>query len=186
MPSRFLVGSSSSILLVEQVGLKSMTLRGRQVNDPSFRLHRLDSGALNDHIDKKLDCPTIFYQAALMRVLIRAYNLSICHPQLDIIAYVDDFVTAIRRNRYYPDVSPAHSFVFEDFLILPVGMVIGARDSPAWFCQISEIRAFASEHFSSLNLHIPDQTLIDLVTFDTDDGIDFSFTQCCRDQFNQG
>ena len=143
--------------------------KGRQVNDPSALLHPSDTGALNSKISLKDDCPEVFYQTALRRILIRIFNLRISFPLDDIMAYKDDLVTAFRRVRYHPDISCAHAFVFEAFLILPIGLVFGARDSPAWFCQVSELRAFASQHFSSLGLPIPDQSLIDSVTFDEDD-----------------
>jgi hypothetical protein len=53
-------------------------------------------------------------------------------------------------------------------LIIPIGLVFGARDSPGLFCQVSEIRAFASQHFSSLDLPIPDISLIDIVDFSSE------------------
>ena len=147
--------------------MKNGKTKGRQVNDPSALVtgpH--DTGALNSYIDVERDCPTVFYQTALDRILIRVYNLRAANPYIDIIVYKDDLVTAFRRVRYHPDISPAHCFVINDFLIIPIGMVFGARDSPGWFCQVSELRAFASQHFSSLGLDIPDHTLIDLVSFE--------------------
>ena len=167
---------------------KAGKTKGRQVNDPSALLHPTDTGALNEHISLKDDCPDIFYQTALLRVLIRVFNLRISFPLDDIMAYKDDLVTAFRRVRYHPDISCAHAFVFEAFLILPIGLVFGARDSPAWFCQVSELRAFASQHFSSLGLPIPDQTLIDSVTFDDDNHHESNpaFTQAHPDSKNHG
>ena len=118
------------------------------------------------------DCAEVFYQSAFRRVLTRVFNLRISHPLEDIIAYKDDLVTAFRRVRYHPDISCAHAFVFESFLILPIGLVFGARGSPAWFCQVSELQAFASQHLSTLGLPIPDQTLIDSVSFEDNDSHD--------------
>jgi hypothetical protein len=133
---------------------KAGKTKGRQVNDPSALLHQNDTGALNEHISIKDDCPEIFYQTAFLRVLVRIFNLRISFPLDDIIAYKDDLVTAFRRVRYHPDISCAHAFVFEKFLILPIGLVFGARDSPAWFCPVAGLRAFASQHFSTLGLPI--------------------------------
>ena len=156
-------------LLIAAIGwasrLKNGVIKGRQVNDPSFHLHHQnDTGAVNDQISLEKG-PFVFYQTAFQRALERAYNLRIRHPLDDIITSKNDLLTAFRRVRYHPDASCAHSFVFRHHLILPVGLVFGARDSPGIFCQVSEIRAFTSQHFSSLGLPIPDRTLIDSVEF---------------------
>ena len=144
---------------------KNGKCKGRQVNDPSAHITGpQDTGAVNDQIPDDM-CPDVFYQTTFKRALTRAFNLRISHPLEDIIAYKDDLVTAFRRVRYHPDACCAHSFVFEHSLIIPIGLVFGARDSPGLFCQVSEIRAFASQHFSSLDLPIPDSSLIDIVEF---------------------
>ena len=140
-------------------------IKGRHVNDPSAHLFPDDSGAINDQIKKGIDFPDVYYMSCLQRVWERAYNLRIRYPDDDIIVYKDDLVTAFRRVRYHPDLAAAHCFVLGNFLILPIGLVFGARDSPSWFTQISELRAFLSEHYSSIGLAIPDRTIIDAVTF---------------------
>ena len=165
---------------------KNGVTKGRQVNDPSFNLHPHDTGAVNDKINIKTDCPDTFYRDCLSRILIRTYNNRISNPTEDIIKYKDDLVTAFKRVRYHPDISTAHAFVFSDYLIIPIGLVFGARDSPAWFCQVSEIRAFASQHFSSLGLDIPDRTLIDLVNFDIDPTDPTPITLAFPDKYNKG
>ena len=147
--------------------VKNGVVKGRQVNDPSAHITgEDDTGAVNDQIPRNSDCPSTHYANTLERVMQRTYNLRISNPFLDIILYKDDLVTAFRRICYHPDVACAHSFVLDDFFIIPIGLVFGACDSPGWFCQSSEIRAFASQHYSSLGLPIPDRTLIDLVAFD--------------------
>jgi hypothetical protein len=177
-------------LLIAAIGWVTKTkngiTKGRQVNDPSVNLHPLDTGAVNDQINVKTDCPDTFYRNALLRILIRTYNNRISNPLCDIIKYKDDLVTAFKRVRYHPDISSAHAFVFSEFLIIPIGLVFGARDSPSWFCQVSELRAFASQHLSSLGLDIPDRTLIDLVTFDINPSDPTPFTPAFPDKHNRG
>ena len=177
-------------LLIAAIGWVTKTkngiTKGRQVNDPSANLHPLDTGAVNDQINVKTDCPDTFYRNALLRILIRTYNNRISNPLCDIIKYKDDLVTAFKRVRYHPDISSAHAFVFSEFLIIPIGLVFGARDSPSWFCQVSELRAFASQHLSSLGLDIPDRTLIDLVTFDINPSDPTPFTPAFPDKYNRG
>ena len=148
--------------------MKNGKIKGRQVNDPSFHLNtNNDTGAANDQIS--LDNGLfVYYLTAFQRALERAYNLRISHPLDDIITSKNHLLTAFHRVRYNPDASCAHSFVFTKFLIIPVGLVFGARDSPGIFYQVSEIRAFASQHFSSLGIPIPDRTLIDTVEFTSD------------------
>ena len=148
--------------------VKNGKCKGRQVNDPSAHITGpSDTGAVNDQIPDDL-CPEVYYQTTFKRVLTRAFNLRISHPLEDIIAYKDDLVTAFRRVRYHPDACCAHSFVFEGSLIIPIGLVFRSRDSPSLFCQASEIRAFTSQHFSSLDLPIPDSSLIDIVDFSSE------------------
>ena len=169
--------------------VKEGKIKGRQVNDPSARVTgRNDTGAVNDLIPSHSTCPETYYRDALERVLTRVYNLRLRYPDDEIIIYKDDLVTAFRRVRYHPDISSAHCFVFGEFLIIPIGLVFGARDSPGWFCQVSEIRAFASQHASSLGLPIPDRTLIDLVSFDPslDPSSNVQKQQAFDDAFNQG
>jgi hypothetical protein len=166
--------------------IKNGINKGRQVNDPSTPiLGPLDTGAINDHIPKHM-CPEVYYQTTFIRALTRTHNLRILYPHEDIIQYRDDMVKAFKRNRYNPDASCAHAFAFNDFLIIPIGLVFGARDSPGLFCQVSEIRAFASQHFSSLGLPIPDRTLIDSVEFSSPPPSPEDITQAIPDSKNKG
>ena len=143
-------------------------IKGRQVNDPSALLSGpTDSGALNSHISRTdpVAMPKVHYQTALRRLWQRIYNLRLDHPTDDIIIYKDDLVSAFRRLRYHPDVAAAYSFVLDDFLIIPIGMVFGARDAPSLFCLLSELRSFASRHAHHLPIARPRTSLIDQVTF---------------------
>ena len=143
-------------------------VKGRQVNDPSALLSGPnDSGALNSHIDRNdpIAMPKVHYQTALQCLWQRIYNLRLENPNEDIIIYKDDLVSAFRRLRYHPDVAAAYSFVLDDFLIIPIGMVFGARDAPSLFCMLSELCSFASRYADRLPVNRPPSSLIDQVTF---------------------
>ena len=42
---------------------------------------------------------------------------------------------------YHPDLAIVFASVFCEFLMIPVGMIFGARNSPAWWCIPAELRA---------------------------------------------
>ena len=170
------------------VRIKDGKRKGRQVCDPTFKMTRTDTGALNSHI-KKTDreaCPRVYYQSALQRVWQRTYNLRINHPEEDICIYKDDLVAAFRRVRYHPDIATSYSYVLTDFFIIAIGMVFGARDAPSWFCVPSEARAFASEHFARLGVPSPVSTIIDLVEFSSPPPGPNDLSPADHDSHNQG
>lgn len=143
-------------------------IKGRQVNDPSALVNGPDdTGALNSHISRSdpVAMPKVHYQTALKRLWQRVYNLRISHPDDDIIVYKDDLVSAFRRLQYHPDAAAAYAFVLGAFLIIPIGMVFGARDAPSLFCMLSELRSFASRHAHKLPIQRPTSSLIDNVSF---------------------
>ena len=164
-------------------------IKGRPVNDPTALISgESDSGALNLHIprDDPNKMPPVYYQTALSRLWSRIYNLRIAHPSDDIIIYKDDLVSAFRRLRYHPDVAAAYSFVVDNFLLLPIGMVFGARDAPSLFCLLSELRSFASRHLHLLPLHKPLTSMIDSVSFQHSTPPPSSLTPAHADFFNKG
>ena len=164
-------------------------IKGRPVNDPSALITGpLDSGALNSHISCKdpLSMPPVHYQSALQRLWKRIYNLRITQPNEDIIVYKDDLVSAFRRLRYHPDIATAYSFVLDSFLIIPIGMVFGARDAPSLFCLLSELRSFASRHASSLPLSQPTSSMIDSVVFQSPPPPASALTSANKDALNPG
>lgn len=143
-------------------------VKGRQVNDPSALITgEDDTGALNSHIDRKdpIAMPPVHYQSALQRLWKRVYNLRVNHPDEEVIIYKDDLVSAFRRLRYHPDAAAAYSYVLGKFLVIPIGMVFGARDAPSLFCMLSELRSFASKHAHKLPLSKPLSSMIDEVQY---------------------
>ena len=164
-------------------------IKGRQCNDPSAKVAGpSDTGAYNLHLDKKnrTQVPRVYYQTALRRLWSRIYNLRVSYPTDDIIVYKDDLVAAFRRVRYHPDLAAANAFILGSFFMIPIGMVFGARDSPSWFCMISELRSLASRYLNILPIPIPSSTLIDSVTFAHPTPLPESVQPAQPDSYNQG
>ena len=135
-------------LILSALGIVFRKQKSRMVNDPSNPVRPGDTGALNDQFDKKdpEQVPPVAIGSALTRVIYRLWNLRLQHPDAHICIYKDDLVSAFRRIRYHPDVIPAFAYVFQNRLLLPVGGLFGPRNTPGWFCNLSDLRSFASEH----------------------------------------
>ena len=121
--------------------------RGRLCVDPSTKLSDTDDGYANRNIPdpgtpgREDECPAIYYSSALHRHLTHIWNLRISYPRSDLLQYVDDLHAAFHRLLYHPDGMLIFAAVFMEFLILPVGTIFGARNSPSFFCLLSESRA---------------------------------------------
>ena len=115
-------------------------MKGRLCVDPSSHISADDDGAANTNIPppgtpaREDECPAVWYATALSRHLTRIWRLRISHPSKDILQFTDDIHGAFHRLLYHPDASVAFASVFEEFLIVPVGTIFGARNSPSFFC----------------------------------------------------
>ena len=134
--------------------------KGRIVIDPSTHLDKYDQGALNDRIPKpgtsaSLDeCPSITYSNALERHCTNIWNLRISYPREDLLQHTDDIEGAFHRIPYHPTLGICYSYVFEEFLVIPLGMIFGSGDSPSWFGITAEPRSHVAsvEDFSAFEL----------------------------------
>ena len=145
---RFIYG-----LFLSPIGFLLQKGKGRIVVDPSTRIHDDgDSGALNDHMDKKntTDVPRTFYASAQRRHWAHIWNLRITHPRKEILLYKDDINSAFHRGRYHPDIAAAFAYVWGEWLIIAIGLIFGARNSPGWFCILSELRADIAANYEGL------------------------------------
>ena len=136
--------------------------KGRVVVDPSTHIPPSDdSGAFNDRMDPSIidDVPPTFYASAQLRHWRHIWNLRICHPRSEILLYKDDINSAFHRIRYHPDVAAAFAYVWGEWLIISVGIIFGARNSPGWFCAISELRA----RLAAVSPSLPESPLLPLV-----------------------
>jgi hypothetical protein len=86
--------------------------------------------------------PPIYYASAFRRWLEGIWNLRISHPDEDIRLLVDDISAAFRWIRYHPTVAVAFVTVFKQWLIIPVGLIFGVRNSPLFYMLPGELRAW--------------------------------------------
>ncbi len=56
------------------------------------------------------------------------------------MVHADDIEAAFRRVLYHPDLAVAFAYVFNDFVIVPVGQVFGSRSAPSYYCLLADIR----------------------------------------------
>ena len=121
--------------------------KGRLIMDGSTALRKGDTGATNRCIPKagsegnERENPPVFYGTAMKRIMTTIYNLRLDHPTEDLLQHPDDIDAAFRRLLYHPDVAIAFASVFAEYLIMPVGMIFGAKNSPSWWCIPAELRA---------------------------------------------
>eukprot|EP00980_Cylindrotheca_fusiformis_P018620 scaffold6176_cov173-Cylindrotheca_fusiformis.AAC.4 len=104
------------------------------------------AGSANSHIPKPspdvaLECPPVYYQTAFRRLLCRIMQMRMACPGVPImVLHADDIASAFRRVLYHPDMACAFAYVFEDFLLVPVGEVFGSRSAPSFYCVMADVR----------------------------------------------
>jgi hypothetical protein len=164
--------------------------KGRIVVDPSTRLAADDHGALNEFIPKpgagrEDESPPITFANAFVRHLTHLWNLRISHPSEDILQHVDDIEAAFHRIPYHPDLGICFAYVFCEFLIVPIGTIFGAGDSPGWFGLTAECRT----HLAAVgNYDLFDDPMADQVTLPPppSDADISSFVPAVADNIHQG
>ena len=120
---------------------------GRICPDPSNTISDLDTGNANAQIPaagtKGLadENPSVFYGDAFMRHLRWLWNLRVARPNCPILGHVDDISAAYHRVLYHPAMGVAFAQVFQEFLMIPCGLIFGARNSPSWYMLLGEWRA---------------------------------------------
>jgi hypothetical protein len=164
---------------------------GRIVVDPSTPLDKTDRGALNAHIPKpglpgSLDRnPRITYANAFVRHLIHLWNLRISNPRQEILQHTDDIEAAFHRIHYHPDLGVCYAYVFEEFRIIPVGMIFGSGDSPSWFGTTAEPRTHMGATRDYTSAHLPVADSVQLPPPPTEAEI-AGFVQATADAEHQG
>ena len=182
---RFLYG-----LFLSPIGFVERKDKGRVVVDPSAHVaDDTDTGALNDcmHKSDPVQCPPTFYASAQRRHWTHIWNLRVTHPREEIVLYKDDINAAFHRGRYHPDAASAYSYVWLEWLIIHVGLIFGGRNSPGWFCQLSELRAAIAMYYDGLRSD-PLYPLVRRIAFPSPPPAEIaaSFGQAVADDINPG
>lgn len=102
------------------------------------------------------ESPSLFYGTALVRHLTHIWRLRLAHPRQEIYQASDDIHAAFHRILYHPDLAIVFAYVYEEFLVIPVGVIFGGGNSPGWYCLTSEVRAHLAAH------GVEDQALTEL------------------------
>ena len=98
-----------------------------------------DDGAANEQLprkgaeDREDKSPPVYYGTAFLRFLIWIYNLRVDHQAEDIYLSADNITAAFRRILYHPDMAILWATVFQEFLVIPCGMIFGGRNSPSFY-----------------------------------------------------
>ena len=117
--------------------------------DPSTHVHDADDiGALNDQMDcaDTEQVPCTFYTSAQRHHWSHIWNLRIGYPSAEILLNKDDINLAFYRGQYHPDVAASFAYVWDTWLIIAIGLIFGACNSPGWFCILLELRADIVAH----------------------------------------
>jgi hypothetical protein len=164
---------------------------GRIVVDPSTPLDKHDRGALNTHIPKpglpgSLDRKPAHH--------IRQRVRPTFDPPLEPAHYQPAAGNpsthgrhrgAFHRIHYHPDLGVCYAYVFEKFLIIPVGMIFGSGDSPSWFGATAEPRTHMGATRDYTSAHLPVADSVQLPPPPTEDDI-ATFVQATADAEHQG
>jgi hypothetical protein len=102
-------------------------------------------GAANTYIPKpsmenEEECPPVHYQSAFRRLLRQILQMRISCPTEPILVHADDIEAAFRRILYHPDMAIAFAYVFDVYLMVPVGEVFGSRSAPSYYCVLADVR----------------------------------------------
>ena len=129
--------------------------------DPSTPISSTDDGNTNRQIPapgipgRFLENPPIFYGTSLICYLIWLWNLRLSYPTEDILQLADDISAAFRHILYHPTLAVAFASVWENYVVIPVGTIFGARNSPSFYMEAGEARAH-------LAMHLPNAAAIPL------------------------
>lgn len=103
--------------------------------------------------------PAVFYGTAFMRMLAWIWNLHIAQPLIDIPWHIDDISAAYHRILYYPAMGIVFAQVFQEFLMIPGGLIFGSKSSPSWHMLPAELRAHiaAAGDFTGFSAALSDE-----------------------------
>lgn len=91
--------------------------------------------------------PRVYYATALQRFLTWIWRLRMDYPDKEIYLSYDDISAAFHRVLYHPEIAKVYAMVFQEFLVIPVGLIFGAKNSPSLYMIPAEIRAHVAAVF---------------------------------------
>ena len=161
----------------------------RIVFDASFKVN-YNSLSLNKSWTHAWEEPPIRYGTALLRHLIRIWNLRITYADDDILLWDDDVAGAFRLIKYNPEIAQAFSAIVQNTLWIPTGQVFGGNTSAQNFEGLALAREYLAQHLSSnkhSHLLLKHKKLLDLISYSTPSSpTDTSYTNAVPDSLNKG
>jgi hypothetical protein len=147
------------------------------------------AGSANTHIHKPSadnadECPPVFYQHAFARHVRHLWRMRLTYPADDLLQHCDDIEAAFRRVLYHPDLAPVFAYVFEAYLIIPVGQVFGSRSAPSLFSLLSDLRAAVASSHNLLDAFPRQSLATDAVLPEQPDDLAQQLTPAIADSFN--
>lgn len=157
--------------------------------DPSSTINEHDQGNLNVQIpDPGINHdqnPPIHYGSALDRYLVWVWNCRITYPKEEILQSCDDISAAFHRMLYHPDIAAAFATVWLEWLIIPISLIFGSKNSPGLYMLMGETRGHLA-HFSKLPPEALETPLIKRLKIPPDPDDTVTFSQATPDSMHQG
>ena len=160
----------------------------RIVFDASFKIN-YNSLSLNTAWTHAWEEPPIRYGTALLRHLIRIWNLRITYADDDILLWDDDVAGAFRLIKYNPEIAQAFSAIVHNTLWIPTGQVFGGNTSAQNFEGLALAREYLAQHLSSnkhSHLLFKHKKLLDLISYSPLSTNTTSFVKAVPDSLNKG
>ena len=141
---RFLFGLHLALF---QVAYKNNDPDPRLCVNPTSTVSKTDNGNANAQIPdpgapgRHEENPPIYYGTAFIRQMVWLWNLRISYPHEDILQLADDVSAAFHRILYDPLMALVFATVWGMYLVIPVGTIFGARNSPSFYMEAGETRS---------------------------------------------
>jgi len=68
------------------------------------------------------------------------------YPTKDILQLADDLSAAFRHILYHPTLAVAFASVWKTYVVIPVGAIFGACNSPSFYMEAGEAQAHLAMH----------------------------------------
>jgi len=160
----------------------------RIVFDASFKIN-YNSLSLNTSWTHAWEEPPIRYGTALLRHLIRIWNLRITYADDDILLWDDDVAGAFRLIKYNPEIAQAFSAIVQKTLWIPTGQVFGGNTSAQNFEGLALAREHLAQHLSSnkhSHLLLKHKKLLDLIKYSPLSSTTTTYVNAVPDSLNKG
>ena len=165
--------------------------KARLCVDPSSTISSSDTGNPNSQIGSPgvdpEENPPIYYGTAFLRYLVWVWNLRCSYPYQDILQMTNDISGAFRRVLYHPDMATMFASVWRHYLVVPVGTIFGARNSPSFYMEKGEMRShFSQNHPDPASLPLMELTKTLQLPPDPTTEEALQFQQAVSDSQHQG